>query len=74
MGGVRDVGRRGRHHGDDIRRRPPVGKVQAKYLIITGSLIIAASMYALTAVYGDFDFWFLARCRMFFGVGLPFAI
>src|SRR5262249_10970595 len=49
------------------------GKVQPKYLIIIGALIIAASMYAMTAVYGDLGFSFLARCRMLFGVGLPFV-
>ena len=46
-------------------------KVQPKYLIMTGCLIIAASMYGLTDVYGDLDFWFFARSRMYLGVGLP---
>jgi MFS transporter, DHA2 family, multidrug resistance protein len=48
-----------------------VGKVQPRYLIVAGAVIIALSMYALTNVYGDLDFWFLARSRMLFGVGLP---
>jgi MFS transporter, DHA2 family, multidrug resistance protein len=48
-----------------------VGKVQPKYLIATGAVIIALSMYALTNVYGDIGFWYLAHCRMLFGVGFP---
>src|SRR6202035_779923 len=47
------------------------GKVQPKYLIVAGAVIIALSMYALTNVYGDLGFWFLAHCRMLFGGGLP---
>lgn len=47
------------------------GRVQPKYLIIAGAVIIALSMYALTNVYSDIGFWFFARCRMLFGVGLP---
>lgn len=46
-------------------------KVQPKYLIIAGALIIAASMYSMTNVYGDLGFWFMARSRMVLGVGLP---
>jgi DHA2 family multidrug resistance protein len=41
-----------------------VGKVQPKYLIVAGAVIIALSLYALTNVYGDLGFWFLARSRM----------
>jgi MFS transporter, DHA2 family, multidrug resistance protein len=48
-----------------------VGKVQPKYLIVAGAVIIALSLYALTNVYGDLGFWFLARSRMVFGVGVP---
>jgi MFS transporter, DHA2 family, multidrug resistance protein len=48
-----------------------VGKVQPKYLIIAGALIVAFSMYDLTNVYADVDFWFLARSRMLLSVGLP---
>ena len=47
------------------------GRVQPKYLIVTGSVIIALSMYALTNVYGDIGFWFLARSRMLYGIGVP---
>jgi DHA2 family multidrug resistance protein len=46
-------------------------KVQPKYLIVAGALIIALSMYDLTNVYGDLDFWFFAHSRMLLGVGLP---
>jgi MFS transporter, DHA2 family, multidrug resistance protein len=48
-----------------------VGKIQPKYLIAAGAVIIALSLYALTNVYGDLGFWFMARSRMLFGVGLP---
>jgi DHA2 family multidrug resistance protein len=48
-----------------------VGKVQPKYLIVAGAVIMALSLYALTNVYGDLGFWFLARSRMVFGVGVP---
>ncbi|WP_050422206.1 DHA2 family efflux MFS transporter permease subunit [Bradyrhizobium tropiciagri] len=46
-------------------------KVQPKYLIIVGALVIAASMYSMTNVYGDLGFWFMARSRMLIGIGLP---
>ncbi len=46
-------------------------KVQPKYLIIAGALVIAASMYSMTNVYGDLGFWYMARSRMLIGVGLP---
>src|SRR5579863_3394885 len=46
-------------------------KVQPKYLIIAGAVLIAMSMYAMTNVYGDLGFWFMARSRMLLGVGLP---
>ncbi|AUC93303.1 MULTISPECIES: DHA2 family efflux MFS transporter permease subunit [Bradyrhizobium] len=46
-------------------------KVQPKYLIILGALVIAASMYSMTNVYGDLGFWYMARSRMLIGVGLP---
>jgi MFS transporter, DHA2 family, multidrug resistance protein len=36
-------------------------KIQPKYLIIVGAVIIAASMYELTNVYSDLGFWFRAR-------------
>jgi DHA2 family multidrug resistance protein len=47
------------------------GKVQPKYLIVAGAVLIALSMYAMTNVYGDLGFWFMARSRMLLGVGLP---
>ena len=47
------------------------GKVQPKYLIIAGALVVAFSMYDLTNVYADVGFWFLARSRMLLSVGLP---
>jgi MFS transporter, DHA2 family, multidrug resistance protein len=46
-------------------------KAQPKYLIAVGAVLIALSMYDMTNVYGDLDFWFLARSRMLFGIGLP---
>jgi DHA2 family multidrug resistance protein len=46
-------------------------KVQPKYLIMAGALIIALSMYDLTNVYGNLDFWFFAHSRMLLGIGLP---
>ena len=46
-------------------------RVQPKYLIIAGAIVIAVSMYDLTNVYADLGFWFFARSRMLLGVGLP---
>jgi DHA2 family multidrug resistance protein len=46
-------------------------RVQPKYLIVAGAVIIALSMYGMTNVYGDLGFWFMARTRMLLGVGLP---
>ena len=46
-------------------------RIQPKYLIMTGAIFCAISMYQLTNVYGDLDFWFFARTRMALGVGLP---
>jgi MFS transporter, DHA2 family, multidrug resistance protein len=37
-----------------------VGKIQPKYLIAAGAVIIVLSMYDLTNVYGDLGFWFMA--------------
>ena len=47
------------------------GRIQPKYLIMAGAIFVAISMYQLTNVYGDLDFWFFARTRMLLGVGLP---
>ncbi|HEY2757688.1 MAG TPA: DHA2 family efflux MFS transporter permease subunit [Pseudolabrys sp.] len=46
-------------------------KVQPKYLIVAGAVIVAVSMYGMTNVYGDLGFWYMARLRMLFGIGLP---
>jgi DHA2 family multidrug resistance protein len=46
-------------------------KVQPKFLIVAGAVIIAISMYEMTNVYGDLGFWYMARSRMLLGVGLP---
>src|ERR1700691_2514229 len=46
-------------------------RIQPKYLIMTGAVFSAISMYQLTNVYGDVNFWFLAQTRMALGVGLP---
>jgi DHA2 family multidrug resistance protein len=47
-------------------------KIQPKYLIMAGAMIVALSMYGMTNVYGDLGFWYMAHLRMLFGVGLPF--
>jgi DHA2 family multidrug resistance protein len=46
-------------------------RVQPKYLIAAGAAICAASMYWLTSVDADLDFWFFAKTRMLIGAGLP---
>jgi MFS transporter, DHA2 family, multidrug resistance protein len=46
-------------------------RIQPKYLIMVGAIFAAISMYQLTNVYGDVDFWFFARTRMVLGTGLP---
>jgi DHA2 family multidrug resistance protein len=46
-------------------------KVQPKYLIIVGAVLIAVSMYQMTNVYDDLGFWYMAQSRMLLGVGLP---
>ena len=50
------------------------GKVQPKYLIVTGAIVVALSMYWLTDVYADVGFWFIAQSRMLqaFGISLVF--
>jgi MFS transporter, DHA2 family, multidrug resistance protein len=47
------------------------GRVQPKYMIIAGALVVAAAMYDLTRIYADVGFWFFASSRMLLGVGLP---
>jgi DHA2 family multidrug resistance protein len=46
-------------------------RIQPKYLIMTGAIFAAISMYQMTDLYGDFGFWFFARTRMVLGLGLP---
>jgi DHA2 family multidrug resistance protein len=46
-------------------------RIQPKYLIMTGAIFVAISMYQMTNVYGDLGFWFFAQTRMVLGVGLP---
>jgi DHA2 family multidrug resistance protein len=46
-------------------------RVQPKYLIAFGALIMALSMYQLTDTYTGLSFWFFARSRMLQGIGLP---
>ena len=46
-------------------------RIQPKYLIMTGAVFAAISMYQMTNVYGDLGFWFFARTRMMLGIGLP---
>lgn len=46
-------------------------KLQPKYLIVAGAVVIALSMYGMTNVYADLGFWFMARSRMLLGLGLP---
>jgi MFS transporter, DHA2 family, multidrug resistance protein len=46
-------------------------RIQPKYLIMAGAIVIALSMYEMTNVYGDLGFWFMAHLRMLYGVGLP---
>jgi len=46
-------------------------KVQPKYLIVVGAIMVAWSMYEMTSLYGNVDFWFFARTRIFLGIGLP---
>ena len=40
---------------------PLTAKVQPEYLIVIGAMVTALSMYDMTNVYGDLDFWFFAR-------------
>ena len=46
-------------------------KVQPKYLIMAGCADHRAVDVRLTDVYGDLNFWFFARSRIYLGVGLP---
>jgi DHA2 family multidrug resistance protein len=46
-------------------------RVQPKYLIATGAIFTAISMYGLTGLTPDLDFWFFAKSRMLLGLALP---
>ena len=46
-------------------------RVQPKWLIAAGAIVVALSMYVLTNVEADLGFWFFAKSRMIIGVGLP---
>jgi DHA2 family multidrug resistance protein len=50
---------------------PLTSRVQPKYLIALGAIISALSMYIMTNLEGEVDFWFFANSRMLLGVGLP---
>jgi DHA2 family multidrug resistance protein len=45
--------------------------VQPKYLIAIGATIVGLSLYGLTNLYGDLDFWHFAWLRIDMGFGLP---
>jgi DHA2 family multidrug resistance protein len=40
-------------------------------LIAIGAIISALSMYGMTNLNGDVDFWFFAKSRILLGIGLP---
>jgi DHA2 family multidrug resistance protein len=46
-------------------------RVQPKYLIAIGAVIIALSMYGLTNIYAGLDFSYFAWSRAYLGIGLP---
>jgi DHA2 family multidrug resistance protein len=47
------------------------GRIQPKYLIATGAMIVAFAMYDLTNLYADLNFGFFAWSRVYIGMGLP---
>ncbi len=47
------------------------GRVQPKYLIATGALIVALSMWHLTNTYAGLNFGYFAWARVYIGIGLP---
>ena len=47
------------------------GKVQPRYLIALGATMCALSMFDMTRISGDLDFWFFAVSRVYLGIGLP---
>jgi MFS transporter, DHA2 family, multidrug resistance protein len=46
-------------------------RVQPRYLVAAGAIIVAISMYVLTNLTPDLNFWFFAKVRMLIGLGLP---
>ena len=46
-------------------------KVQPRYLIAIGAMMCALSMYDMTRLTGDLDFWFFAVSRMLMNTGIP---
>ena len=46
-------------------------KVQPRYLIAVGATFCALSMYDMTRLTGDLDFWFFAVARVLMNVGIP---
>jgi DHA2 family multidrug resistance protein len=46
-------------------------RVQPKYLIAAGAILTAMSMYGLTNITPDLNFWYFAQSRMLLGLGLP---
>jgi len=46
-------------------------RVQPKYLIAAGAIMIAISMYGLTNLTPGLNFWYFANSRMLLGFGLP---
>jgi MFS transporter, DHA2 family, multidrug resistance protein len=46
-------------------------KVQPRYLIAIGAAICAISMYQMTRLNGDVDFWFFATTRLLLNAGIP---
>jgi DHA2 family multidrug resistance protein len=48
-----------------------VGRIQPKYLIAVGTLIIAGAMYYMTRLNADLNFGFFVWSRVYLGLGLP---
>jgi MFS transporter, DHA2 family, multidrug resistance protein len=46
-------------------------RVQPKWLILAGSVMMAVGLYDLTRLYGDTTFWFFATARIYMGIGIP---
>ncbi|MGO9357459.1 MAG: DHA2 family efflux MFS transporter permease subunit [Xanthobacteraceae bacterium] len=45
--------------------------VQPRYLIAIGAAVCAASMFDMSRLTADVDFWFFATSRLFLNVGIP---